>query len=201
MLAARRSKHGPTWSAAAASGNLSAMEDDPQMVLEKDFKSAMRMMAATVTLVTTSHEGKAHGMLATAVTSLSANPPSLLVCINRSASMHGPTDRSRRFCVNLLTREQAELSAEFGARAGGDRFKVGAWQRGLHDLPFVDGAAAAIFCTVEKQLDYGTHTIFVGRIDALEIGSQATPLVYQSGNMGSFVPLHAPAIGNGRVSG
>ncbi len=158
-------------------------------VRDAEFRAAMRKLAATVTLVTTRHDGRAHGMPATAVTSLSASPPSLLVCINRSASMHGPTSRSRHFCVNMLTQEQAWLCTEFGSRAGGDRFGVGEWRSGMHDLPYVARSAAAIFCTVEQKLDYGTHTIFIGRIDAIEMGSAADPLVYQAGNMGSFVPL------------
>jgi len=158
-----------------------------------DFKAAMRKFAATVTLVTTNHDGKSHGMPATAITSLSAEPPSLLVCINRSASMHGPTSRSRHFCVNMLTQEQAWLCTEFGTRAGGDRFQVGEWRIGMHGLPYVASAAATLFCTVEDQLDYGTHTIFVGKIDAIKIGSPAEPLVYQEGHMGSFVPLPSRA--------
>lgn len=166
-----------------------------------DFKAAMRKLAATVTIVTTSHEGAPHGMPATAVTSLSDNPPSLLVCINRSASMHGPTTRSRHFCVNLLTQDQAELCAEFGTRVGGDRFNVGEWRVGLHDLPHMATAAAAIFCTVEEQLDFGTHTIFVGRIDEIAMGAAADPLVYQSGSMGSFVPLSARGAAPMRAAG
>lgn len=170
-------------------------------VAEADFKAAMRKLAATVTLVTTSDDGHPHGMPATAVTSLSANPPSLLVCINRSASMHGPTSRSRHFCINMLTQDQASLCSEFGLKPSNERFSVGEWERGMHDLPYMVASAAAIFCTVEEAVDYGTHTIFVGRIDAVEVGSHRDPLVYQEGNMGSFVPLPAVHAAQQRAAG
>lgn len=159
---------------------------DPALVT--DFKAAMRQLAATVTLVTTCADGHPHGMTATAVSSLSADPPSVLVCINRTASMHGPTERSRHFCLNLLAAEQAELCDAFGARRGLERFDVGEWRRGPHGLPWLVGAAATIFCAVDEALSYGTHTIFIGRIEQVEVAGAAEPLVYQGGAFGRFSP-------------
>ncbi len=157
--------------------------------LAQDFKAAMRQLAATVTLVTTCEDGACHGMPATAVSSLSADPPSILVCINQSASMHGPTTRSRNFCVNLLAGGQAALCDDFGGRSGADRFAVGEWRTGLHGLPYVAEAAAALFCVVESETHYGTHTIFVGRIEQVIVDPAARPLVFQGGAMGRFAPL------------
>lgn len=167
--------------------NISIMRQERDTDL---FKSAMRQMASTISLVTTSVDGRAHGMIATSIVSVSAEPPSLLVCINRSASMHGPTSHSGRFCVNMLGLDQAELCREFGAREGGDRFEVGRWGRGLHDLPFVEGAVAVLFCSVEREMNYATHTIFVGRIEHVETDTGLRPLVFQAGSFGEFHPLN-----------
>jgi flavin reductase len=95
------------------------------IALAAEFKAAMRQLASTVSLVTTQENGDWHGMAATAVASLSAEPPSLLVCINQSASMHGPTARSSHFCINMLGRHQAALCENFGKLKGVERFTVG----------------------------------------------------------------------------
>lgn len=161
--------------------------------LAGDFKAAMRLMASTVSLITTQEKGRLYGMPATAVASLSAEPPSLLVCINQSASMHGPTSRTRHFCVNMLDRRHAQFCEEFGAAPSEDRFALGAWKKGAHDLPYLDDAAAAVFCRVEDKMHYGTHTIFIGRIETIIVDHPSQPLVYQAGRMGAFMPLAEPS--------
>lgn len=160
----------------------------PDPALAADFKAAMRQLAATVTLVTTFEDNGPHGMTATAVSSLSADPPSVLVCINRAARMHGPTSRSRHFCLNLLAAGQLDLCEAFGARRGLDRFAVGEWREGPHRLPWLNGNAATLFCAVDEALNYGTHTIFIGRIEQVDVDRDARPLVYQDGAFGHFRP-------------
>jgi len=154
--------------------------------LATSFKLAMRQLAASVTLVTTHEEGVRHGMPATAVCSLSAEPPSLLVCVNRSASMHGPTERSRFFSINVLGHDQAALCKAFGARASHERFDVGVWSRGRHELPRLEGASAVIFCAVADAHVFGTHTIFVGAIEEILVDPQKPPLLFLGGAMGRF---------------
>ena len=162
-----------------------ASASEPALV--DDFKAAMRQLAATVTLVTTCEDGETHGMTATAVSSLSADPPSVLVCINRAARMHGPTERSRHFCLNLLAAGQDDLCASFSVRKGADRFAVGEWRVGPHGLPYLVGAAATLFCRVDEALHYGTDTIFIGRLEQVSVDHTANPLVYLDGAMGKFV--------------
>jgi flavin reductase len=154
-----------------------------------EFKAAMRQLASTVSLVTTQEHGKWHGMPATAVASLSAEPPSLLVCINQSASMHGPTSRSSHFCVNMLGRHQAAFCNDFGSRKGAERFAIGRWHKGPGGLPYIEDAAAVIFCAVERTMHFGTHTIFVGRVEATIVDPPMSPLVFQAGRMGQFLPF------------
>lgn len=163
--------------------------DQPVVALDGDFRAAMRQLAATVSLVVTCDDGAWHGMPATAVSSLSTDPPSLLVCINRSASMHGPTSRSRRFGVVLLADHQAELCGEFGGRASAERFGAGEWQSGPGGLPYLDDAAAVLFCEAEQEVHYGTHTIFVGRVTETRVAPDRKPLVFQEGRMGRFAPF------------
>lgn len=157
------------------------------------FKGAMRQLAATVTLVTACDEQGCHGMPATAVTSLSADPPSLLVCINQTASMHGPTVRSGYFCVNMLADHQSDLCNDFGARPSKERFAVGNWQSGLRGLPFLPDAAASLFCIVEREMPYGTHTIFIGRILEALVNRERSPLVFAAGRMNHLANVGAPS--------
>jgi flavin reductase len=150
------------------------------------FLCAMRNLAATITLVTTRDRDARHGMAATAVASLSADPPALLVCIKRTTSLHGPVHRAKRFCVNLLDQRHQSLFREFIARKGEDRFLVGDWTEGPHELPYLTDAAATLFCSVEQQMDYGTHTIFIGRVENVKIVPGRHPLLYQDGSVGEF---------------
>jgi flavin reductase len=150
------------------------------------FLSAMRRLAATITLITTREDGSPHGMAATAVSSLTVDPPSLLVCINRSTSIHGPMSRVKWFCVNLVEHRHGRLFGDFIGRSGSDRFTVGEWRDGPHGLPFLHGAAANVFCSVEQQIDYRTHTIFIGRVEDVRVAMGAKPLLYQDGGMGNF---------------
>ena len=89
--------------------SLDAATDD----LRSSFKLAMRRFPAAVTVITSADQTRRHGMTATAVTSLSMDPPSLVVCVNQSSLLHDIMLLARRFCVNLLRRDQAALSAAF----------------------------------------------------------------------------------------
>lgn len=170
----------------------SAPRESEAADLTERFVAAMRKLAATITLVTTRDGDTRHGMAATAVASLSADPPALLVCIKRTTSLHGPVSRVKRFCVNLLDQRHESLFREFIARNGAARFLVGDWTDEPHELPCLTDAAATLFCSVEQQMDYGTHTIFVGRVENVKIAPGRQPLLYQDGSVGEFkVPAAA----------
>src|SRR5437899_10427953 len=89
--------------------SLDAATDD----LRATFKLAMRRFPAAVTVITSADQTRRHGMTATAVTSLSMDPPSLVVCVNQASLLHDIMLLARRFCVNLLRRAQDGLSAAF----------------------------------------------------------------------------------------
>lgn len=151
------------------------------------FLAVMRKLAATITLVTTCEEGQPHGMAATAVCSLTADPPSVLACVKRTASMHGPVTRVKWLCINLLGQQHAELFREFTRRQGSDRFQVGQWSHGPHHLPRLDDSVGSLVCFVEKQVEFGTHTIFVGLVVSAEATLGKIPLLYQEASVGQFV--------------
>jgi flavin reductase (DIM6/NTAB) family NADH-FMN oxidoreductase RutF len=98
---------------------------NPQEV-DLAYRAAMRRFASTVTIITAADHERHHGMTATAVTSLSMNPPSLLICLNQKTLLHDIMYRARRFCVNVLHRDQVALSAAFSGGAGSEeRFEMG----------------------------------------------------------------------------
>src|SRR4051812_25845260 len=87
------------------------------------FKLGMRALAGAVSIITSAHEGRRYGMTATAVCSAAADPPTVLVCINRNTTTHGAVEATGMFCVNVLRSEDKELSGLFsGAQRGESRF-------------------------------------------------------------------------------
>ena len=118
--------------------------------LEGDFRKAMRTLASAVSIVSTAHDDRRFGMTATAVCSLSMQPPTLLVCVNQSTSLHHPLLSAGRFCINILHADQDELARTFGRKGMEDRFANGNWQVDDRGVPFVADARASIFCAVEK---------------------------------------------------
>jgi flavin reductase (DIM6/NTAB) family NADH-FMN oxidoreductase RutF len=157
------------------------------------FRAAMRRFAATVSIITTSDDGKIHGMTATAVTSLSMDPPSLLICINQKASMHDTLLRARRFCVNVLHSDQVDLSAVFsGKLASAERFQHGNWVHHEDGLPSLVDAQANLFCRRTASIPYGTHTILVGVVEEAGVRDAVSPLVYQDGVYCAVAPHALP---------
>lgn len=156
------------------------------------FRAVMRRYAATVTIVTASDGRRRHGITATSVTSLSLDPPSLLVCINRTTLLHDILLSARRFCVNVLSREQSALSVAFsGALAPEARFAVGAWDRSPDGIDFLGDAHARLFCRRVAMLPFGTHAIVIGEIDEVSLGDAAEPLLYRDATYCTSVPARA----------
>lgn len=149
--------------------------------LSAAFRAAMRRMAATVTIVSTQHRGVRHGMTATAVTSVSMEPPSLLVCINHDASIHAPLCHSGRFCISILAAGHDEHCHAFsGRKEGEERFDDGDWASD-DGVPYLADAQANLFCTVARRMTHGTHTVFVGNVTHVRVDDRRTPLVYVDG--------------------
>jgi flavin reductase len=153
------------------------------------FREAMRRFAATVSIVSCACDGSRYGMSATAITSLSVDPPSLLVCVNKSAATHRVLRRGGRFCVNVLRSFHWDLSQAFSGKVKGeDRFHLGNWSS-ENGLPFLSDAQANLFCEIARVMDYETHTIFIGRVYAARVQEDVDPLIYQDGKYAIAQPV------------
>jgi flavin reductase (DIM6/NTAB) family NADH-FMN oxidoreductase RutF len=165
----------------------------PEPVNPEQFKQGMRRLAAGVTIVTTEHEGERSGLTATAVTSLSAEPPQLLVCVNRTAAAHDLIVRGGRMAVNVLCHKHQRLATRFAGLNGvfgQDRFDVGSWVRLKTGAPVLEDALAVFDCRVVERIEASTHTVFFCRVVDIRIRSKGKPLIYSSG---AFARLEAMA--------
>ena len=161
-----------------------------QIVGAEQFRLGMRSLAGAVSVITTSHTGHRYGMTATAVTSVSAEPPTLLVIINRKATTHGAISKSGAFCVNVLRSEHVELSRAFsGAQSGEGRFKPELWTRLATGAPVLTDALISFDCRVEKELAHGTHTLFFGQVESILAGKKGRSLLYADGQYGKLATL------------
>ena len=146
------------------------------------FRQAMRRLATTVALVTTGRGEQWAGMAATAVVSVCAEPPTLLVAINRGAGLYPLLHAENRFCVNLLSDRHRDLVGVFsGQKKGYARFETGNWIAGPDGLPLLTDALASLSCQTEQTVDVGTHTLFIGRVDEVINHDEIDPLVWVDG--------------------
>ncbi|MBL8671119.1 MAG: flavin reductase [Alphaproteobacteria bacterium] len=147
-----------------------------------DFLAALRRAAATVTVVTTDGPGGRWGMTVSAMTSVSADPPSLLVCLNRKGPVLDAVIRNRAFAVNLLSSGQGRVARVFAGmvmEANEDRFSgAGAWAVGPLGQPWLEGAAGSFSCTLSDRLDVGTHAVLVGLVSGVALGADQEPLIW-----------------------
>ncbi|MGW7081658.1 flavin reductase family protein [Streptomyces sp. BA2] len=142
-----------------------------------EFARAMAHVPTPVTVVTTlDRTGRRWGFTASSFSSLSLDPPLVLVCPARTASCHGAFVAADRFLVNVLSVDQSAVARHF-ARSGHDKFADGDMEPCEYGLPGLSTAAARVACTLHEVLDGGDHSILVGRVDAVFIGG-SEPLVY-----------------------
>ncbi len=159
-----------------------------------EFKRGMRNLAGAVNIITSRAGGRLYGMPATAVCSASAEPPTVLVCINQNAATHKAIVAVGVFCVNLLRHEDQALSRLFsGTQAGtirGDaRFQPERWTRLATGSPVLTDALVSFDCRVVNSLVHGTHTIFLGEVARLAIGRKGKPLLYSDGQYAKLAAI------------
>ena len=114
-------------------------------------------------MITARCDGANYGMTASAVSSLSLEPPQLLICVNRSNATHRAISASGPFAVNILDEAQAEVAATFASRVT-DKFGAIGHGEGTLDLPVLPDALAVLECTLADKLIGGTHEVFVGQV-------------------------------------
>lgn len=147
------------------------------------FKQGMRRLAAGVTIIATDIDGARHGIVATAVSSVSADPPTLLVCISEAASAHAFIGRAGFFSVNVLHADDQALAEHFSNPAKrAQRFELGQWSTLSTGAPVLLSALASFDCRVTQKAQVGSHTVFFGQVEQLQLGEGAIdPLLFWNG--------------------
>src|SRR3954453_3627910 len=147
-----------------------------------EFRDVISHFASGVTVITAVHEGRAYGTTASAVTSLSLEPPMLLICMNKQSETGRAVAASGQFGVNILGAHQADLAERF-AQKGGDKFADVPVSEGKWGEPLFDEALATLECSVAEETTGGTHYVFLAEVES---GSArgGTPLAYFRGEFG-----------------
>jgi len=156
----------------------------PGSVDQDVFRDVVGRFATGVTVLTTDTEDGPTGSTASAVASLSMEPPMMLVCLNRSSATHDHIRASGRYGVNILAKGQEDIAFQF-SRRGPDKFHGVPWTPARNGVPLITGSLATIACRVVDTAEGGTHTIFIGEV----VGAGATdaePLTYYRGSFGRF---------------
>lgn len=154
----------------------------PDTDVAAHFRQAMRLHVAGVCIVSVGRGEKVNGMVATAVTSFSLDPPSLLVCINQSASIASQLVADGHFGVTLLAQHHAEIATTFsGKPSGRSRFDHGPWRFSQTAPPLLEDAAANLICRLAATLSYATHHALIGRVERVTARSEMPTLLYGNG--------------------
>ena len=165
-------------------------------ISENAFKTGMRELAAAVNIITTNHNGKKDGLTATAACSVSAEPPQLLICVNTEAGGHDLIKITKKFALNILSRDQESIANRFAGLDGADRterFNVGDWSEITTGAPCLDGALVNFDCEVVQHISAGTHSIFVGHIVGTRTANTGgAPLMYGGGEFTSLSNRETP---------
>jgi flavin reductase len=148
------------------------------------FRAAMRAFTGSVTLITTRTEhGEWRGMAATAVTSISMEPPTCLVCVNRETTLYPAMMESRQFYINAMHRDHHALMSSFTKpECRSARFQSGPWRLGRNSIPLLENAQSNIFCEMFDSFAVGTHDVIFGRVIDVTLRPDHDPLLYGSGN-------------------
>jgi flavin reductase (DIM6/NTAB) family NADH-FMN oxidoreductase RutF len=148
------------------------------------FRLAMRQLASGVCLVTHGEGENRVGLTATSVSSLSVEPPTLIVCINRAASLYTRLRRGDAFGVSVLGAQHAEFADRFASRTGlkgAERFNQGEWIETSGGVSLLADALASFACEAEEVIERHTHAIVVGRVASAEPGATDGALLYWRG--------------------
>ena len=150
----------------------------------KAFRDAMRAFVGNCSVITVGDGDEASGLVVTSAISLSADPPLLLACVNRSASSHPLLARYGRFgwsSLGAAHQAVAERFSGFGGVKGPDRYAGAEWDTAVTGAQLLRGAPTAFDCTVEEMIDRATHSIVIGRVRAIRTTPGAGALIYWQG--------------------
>ena len=153
----------------------------------RELRNAMGLFATGVTIITTKDaSGKPFGLTANAFSSLSLDPPMLLICVDKGVDCYACFDESKVFAVNFLSLTQEELSTRFATK-GIEKFEGLSYRVGELGVALLDGALAHFECTVAHAHEGGDHTIYVGEVQKL-VTMEGDPLLFYQGKYRSLAP-------------
>src|SRR4051812_14402604 len=159
-------------------------QDVSQIVSQDDFRGAMRQLTGGVSVITVGRGRDISGMTVTSVSSLSVDPPTLIVSVNRSASSWPLLQRYGAFGVNILASDQIDIAERFSGKdglKGAARFAGAEWTTRASGVPLLVGALAAIDCEIEEIIERHSHAILIGRVRDLQVSSRTAALAYWQG--------------------
>jgi flavin reductase (DIM6/NTAB) family NADH-FMN oxidoreductase RutF len=153
------------------------MSSDLRQVSPDDFRRACARFATGVCVATVlDMQGAPHGLTVSSFTSVSLEPPQVLICLGHAVTAIDFFRAAKYFGINILSEEQRHLSERF-ARKGRDRFNGLQWERGQSGVPLLPGALAAMEIEVEQRVSSGDHDIFVGRMIRMSV-EEGNPLIH-----------------------
>ena len=142
-----------------------------------DFRAVMRRFPTGVTVVTTIYDGVPKGFTANAFSSVSAQPPMVLICVNRQARSHPLISRAGHFCVNLLRLDQQAIAERFASHEPVNPFESIPYSTATTGSPVLENTLAYLDCELAEEHTAGTHTVFIGTVLACGVRDGA-PLGY-----------------------
>jgi flavin reductase len=139
----------------------------------------MARLGAAVNIITTDGPGGRAGFTASAVCSVTDEPPTLLVCLNRSASVYATFKANGVLCVNTLGSGHTAISNLFGGKTSmEERFAAASWSAGLSGAPLLEQASVSFDCRVRQCTEVGTHDVLICEVLAITTGERAESLIY-----------------------
>lgn len=149
------------------------------MIEAADYRNAMSLLTSAVNVITTAGDSGCYGFTASAVCSVTDTPPTLLVCINRSASSHAHFIKNKILAVNVLSAQQQHISQAFASRLSPEqRFAQAAWTTLATGAPVLKDALSSFDCEIEQIKNVVTHSILICRVVAIQKSQQEQSLVY-----------------------
>lgn len=152
-------------------------------------RDAMRHLAGSVSVITAGTGEERTGLTVTSAISLSVEPPTMIVCVNRGASSWPVIQKYRHFCVNILGDTHRDVAERFSGRGGikgPARYDGAVWNTLVTEASVLADAVAAIDCAVEEFIERHSHAIVIGAVKAITVKGGA-PLVYGGGRYGGFI--------------
>ena len=153
---------------------------------QDEFRMALARFATGVTVVTTRDvTQRPFGMTVSAFSSVSLEPPLVLICIDKTVGSHDALRDSGVFAVNILTEEQEVIARRFSAKDP-DRFNGIAYHDGIDGVPVLEDTLASLECRITQMYEGGDHTIFVGEVEVTTTSGHGHPLLYFKGGYASL---------------